>query len=136
MNQITDEDKATLIELHLYETLYNIQKQTNDWFEDVYIKQDTHLSDNNLIAILEYHFKIAFCWVQIAESLGFKPKAKEYLEKIYNRYKEKGHKSIIINIRYDNINDRVRTDAEIEKVNNYQISLTNEILEELKNEEE
>ena len=136
MRHLTDDNKKTLIEMQVFKVLNNIQKEANYWFEDVYIDDTLHLCDNDLILILEHQFSVGYFWTQIAQSLGFNLKAKDYLEIKYNDYKEYGHKAMISDIRYDSVKDRVRTDAEIEKVYNYQISLINDILEELKNEEE
>ncbi len=134
MQELPNDRKTNLVEQQVYQVLEEIQKSANTWFKDVYIEQTLFLCDDDLILELDYLFSVGFFWLQVAGFFGFEIKAKEYLSEKYNRYKESGHKSMILDIRYDHASDRLRTDAEIEEISNYSICLANEILEELKNE--
>lgn len=142
---ITDRDKATAMELIIYEILDDIEKRANKWFVDAFIERylnkryvnkklrfDNLLVDN-LISDLEYQFSMAFWWIEVAENMNLNIESKRFVIRKYERFKqnEYGYRFLVSDERYDANTNSFLTEEEIaerkEKVNAELIKILSEM---------
>ena len=118
---ITDNDKATAIDLIIYEELDKINKKANEWFDETFINKIPYIDDDilvrNLIDDVEYIFSMAFWWIEVGENMGFDFTSKAFVISNYERYKnnENGYRFLVSDYRYDPYQNKVLTPEEIKE---------------------
>ena len=118
---ITDNDKATAIDLIIYGELDEINKKANEWFDETFINKKEYIDDDilvrNLIDDVEYIFSMAFWWIEVGENMGFDFTSKAFVISNYERYKnnENGYRFLVSDYRYDPYQNKVLTPEEIKE---------------------
>lgn len=113
---ITDRDKATAIELIIYDRLDKIDKRVKKWFVDAFIHGKIRIDDaENLVCDLEYIFSVTFWLIDVAENMGFSLQSKRFVIRKYERFKhnEHGYRFLISDERYDAHTNRLLSDGEV-----------------------
>ncbi len=114
---LNKKSKETKFDLIIFEILDSINERVSQWFESVYINTNyttEEIETSNLLCDLDYMLTECIWLIELGESLDYKLDSKGFIETIYSDYTEKGFKSLVNDLRFDRVNDKVFTDDEIE----------------------